>query len=591
MGVEHEILDDARIAVAAGHAQDSPNRAGLDELDTVGRELALLIAVCETAMTPRVGRVVDDRGARTAGRQEARHVHAVLAEHERGDSTGLRGDLEPEPVVLEAGRRGSEVSPGGPARIAGHPVRPIAEGRHVRLERDPRPPRLDRRVGLDLLDGDRIPALVEQPVGRPKPAIFELDRRPHRPRVGIEDDHRDDSRGDRQVDEPTDRLDGHVVCPSGDRRGFTELVAGIDVGGLDGRSAERVVELVEQDLLPGPNELGSRIAQRRHRARDDRPRLGGRERALRPAHPALHARMRGVTADGVVLEIAVHDGDRSVRFEHRVEESARRAVDEAWHRAGPVELADAVEIRTGRAAAMVSDAVERHHLGPPDGELGDRLVEVVAEVLVRGAVLVRQTEGEDSRATRRFPPEHRCRKPELVRTGSHEDIAVHAAPAQDLGKHRVVPERIDVVADRRNPAELLEEVALGDQRLADKGFAARDVAIGLDPPAADELPAALGDAFPDLLEHPGIDLLDPFVVRRRVAGEDELRVLVHPVQGGPEGRADLLVALLPLPQPDRIDVRVADQVEGSGGDRVGFVGHPAAQGMPLASGDDRPAPD
>src|SRR5204862_5457516 len=147
-----------------------------------------------------------------------------------------------------------------------------------------------------------------------------------------------DARADRQVDEPADRLDGHVVCPSGDRRGFTELVAGIDVRGLDGRSAERVVELVEQDLLPGPNELRSRIAEGRYRARDDRPRLGGRERALRPPHPALHARMGGVTADRVVLEIAVDDGDRSVRFEHRVEESARRAVDEAWHRADPVAL-------------------------------------------------------------------------------------------------------------------------------------------------------------------------------------------------------------------------------------------------------------
>ena len=44
-------------------------------------------------------------------------------------------------------------------------------------------------------------------------------------------------------------------------------------------------------------------------------------------------------------------------------------------------------------------------------------------------------------------------------------------------------------------------------------------------------------------------------------GEDEVRVLVHAVERGPERGPRLLVALLPLPQPHRVDVRVADHVQ------------------------------
>src|SRR5205823_1490764 len=100
---------------------------------------------------------------------------------------------------------------------------------------------------------------------------------------------------------------------------------------------------------------------------------------------------------------------------------------------------------------------------------------------------------------------------------------------------------------RRCDAELLPEIPLPVERLPDERLAGGDVAVRLDPPAADHLEAALGDPFADLLEERGIALLDPLEEERRVAREDEVGILGEAVDGGLERRAHLLVALGPLP--------------------------------------------
>src|SRR3569833_447121 len=69
--------------------------------------------------------------------------------------------------------------------------------------------------------------------------------------------------------------------------------------------------------------------------------------------------------------------------------------------------------------------------------------------------------------------------------------------------------------------------------------------------------------MPDLRRRGGVVLLDPGEVGDRGTGEDEVRVLLDAVQGGAERRTCLLVALLPRPQPHRVDVRVPDHVQGT----------------------------
>src|SRR3546814_16911635 len=85
--------------------------------------------------------------------------------------------------------------------------------------------------------------------------------------------------------------------------------------------------------------------------------------------------------------------------------------------------------------------------------------------------------------------------------------------------------------------------------------------VGLDPPAAGVDPPALGDPLANPCEQDRVGLLDPGEQHDLVAGEDEVVVLVHPLDRGPERRARLLVALLPRPEPARVEVGVADHVQ------------------------------
>src|SRR5690606_10974877 len=61
--------------------------------------------------------------------------------------------------------------------------------------------------------------------------------------------------------------------------------------------------------------------------------------------------------------------------------------------------------------------------------------------------------------------------------------------------------------------------------------------------------------------------LDPPVVGRARAGEDEARELDHAIQRRTERRLDLRIAFLPWPQPHRVDVGVADHADAN------VVGH------------------
>src|SRR5437588_1698512 len=99
-----------------------------------------------------------------------------------------------------------------------------------------------------------------------------------------------------------------------------------------------------------------------------------------------------------------------------------------------------------------------------------------------------------------------------MRSRAHEDIGGEPALRQQLGQRAGVAETVGVEADFRGRSEARLKVALAKQRLADESLAARQVAIGLYPPAADGLPAAFRNAGLDLLEHLRLIGLDPLVV-------------------------------------------------------------------------------
>ena len=108
----------------------------------------------------------------------------------------------------------------------------------------------------------------------------------------------------------------------------------------------------------------------------------------------------------------------------------------------------------------------------------------------------------------------------------------------------------------------LLEVALADEELADEGFAVGEVEVGLDPHAADDLPAALFDALADLVVHLGIFFGDPCGVLRGGLGVGVVGVLVHELERGGEGALDDVDGFGARPEPGGVDVGVAGEVDG-----------------------------
>ncbi len=75
-----------------------------------------------------------------------------------------------------------------------------------------------------------------------------------------------------------------------------------------------------------------------------------------------------------------------------------------------------------------------------------------------------------------------------------------------------MPERVDVVAGFAQSAELFKVIALADQAMARKGLPGGQVAVGLNPPAADRDPASFPYARADFLEQRRLVLLHPLIV-------------------------------------------------------------------------------
>src|SRR5581483_7907966 len=393
-----------------------------------------------------------------------------------------------------------------------------------------------------------------------QPVELQLDVGPQPPRVRVEDEQRERPLCERDVDLARDRLHRAVEREGRDGGRVPDLVARVVVGGLDRRARERVVKLVEEQQLPRLPELAPWVRLQVEEVGDDTPLLGALQHVLRTPVPSLDPGMRRVAAGCVVLQVA--SPLRQVALLDRVEEAAQRAQLEPPAVLARVERFDRAQVRARRAAAVVSDAVEDGELVEVRRQRGERALDVVAEVLARRAVLVRDAVGGDGRAVRRLPPEERSRHGRvLLRLRPQEDIRVHALAAQDLRQRRVVAERVEVRAGRRGDAEAVEQVALAVEALPDERLTGRDVAVRLDPPAADDLPAAAGDVLANTGEELGVALLDPLQEEHGGVREDEVRVLVEPVERGRERRAHLLVALRPLPEPHRVDVRVPDHVE------------------------------
>ena len=123
-----------------------------------------------------------------------------------------------------------------------------------------------------------------------------------------------------------------------------------------------------------------------------------------------------------------------------------------------------------------------------------------------------------------------------------------------------MPKGVHVVADLHIDAEFLLEVTFSVEALAHETFGGGQVAVGLFDPASHNFPAAFRDIVFDALVEAWIGLLHPSVDLRGSTGEAKVRLTIQEIDRGLQGGHRLRAAILPRPEPDGIEVSLADQV-------------------------------
>ena len=313
-----------------------------------------------------------------------------------------------------------------------------------------------------------------------------------------------------------------------------------------------------RSVLPSTSRPTHDVRQRSHP-------LGHEQAAFGLAVRPLERAVGRVAAGRVEVELL---GDRRpavCRRAHRVEVGLRRAEADCDVVARRLEGVQRLDLGDGRPAAVVADAEEAHRVGKPGRLLFQRAVNVGRQVEGARAVAARDAEGHHPAAVGRLPPERLRHARHLVRAGPHEDIRVAAALAEDLRQRLGVAEAVHAIGHGRLDPQHVAHVRLAEQEVADERLPLRQVHVGLDDHAVDDVPAPLADARHDLGKERGILPLDPVVDLRLAAHEVEVGVLPQPVGGRAAGGERLRAALGPAPKPGRVQVRLADHVDGGFG--------------------------
>ncbi len=352
--------------------------------------------------------------------------------------------------------------------------------------------------------------------------------------------------------------------------GRVEVPAGLVHGLPDTAARQHVVKLVEEQPLPAPAQSFVLRGRPGENGGKYVVLLRRNQPVFRHAVKPLHAAVGGIAADGVALQVSSHCLQLSFFLPELLEIPVRRGKHHIRVLcAKPLQLQHAVP---GRAAAVVAHAVKAHkgrvQLLQPLADLqhlGLLIVHArVFRVLLRPEVVVsiaeHQPQGGDFAAVGRFPDKQRGQLGVFLGAGPLKDVALYARPGKQLGQHAVVAKGIHVVAHLGNDPELFQEIPLRIQQVPGKSFSRGHVAVRLDPHAPRDGPAPLLYPGADLFKQGGLVFFHPLIIGRAGRGKNVVVRFFHSVQSRLKGGLDLRVALRPLPQPDRVDVGVAQQM-------------------------------
>ena len=328
----------------------------------------------------------------------------------------------------------------------------------------------------------------------------------------------------------------------------------------DRAAGQDVVELLQQHQVPKPLDFRRRVFGAAAHRGGGGPELGFAEQVLAAPIALFGVRLRGVGAS-VQLQIHLAQPHRWGRVVGLglLEETLRTGHPD---RRGSLKVCGAPgcgDHFPGWSAAAVAPA-ERHQ-----GNVAAPLLPVIAlrvrqlAAVQLGVVGVHRREvGEQPGTVDAFPEEGVVRHHVLLIPGNLlGQEPVDPGRRHDLRQGPGVTEGIRQPGLFRVHAELVPEEALAFQELPRHGLGTGHIGVRFNPHAAHRDELARSDLFLDPAEQLRIEILDPFQLLRRGAGEHEVRVFVHQGDHVGKGARALADGFTDRPEPGGIDVRVA----------------------------------
>ena len=343
--------------------------------------------------------------------------------------------------------------------------------------------------------------------------------------------------------------------------GAAEIVVHLGIGRLQRAPGQHVMEGREQHLFPGPFQLSGGVDRNQFRITRGQ-RFGPGQQILAAMQLALDPIHRAVAADGVMLQLApdhrqLHPGGADLF------EIGQRVAEAQFHLGAIAQIpTQKFDLAAGRTAAVVADSQEAHHPAQPGVGGRQRQIERAAQRLLRAVGVVSGHQPEDGHlvAGGRLPAKGVAGELLFVGAGTLHDVVLDSGLAVEVRQRGGVAEAVDVVPDPDLHPELLPEIARPECVVMTEGGGARQIAVGLDVPVADHLPAPGLDVTADPLEERRIERLHDFVEPDFAAGQHQLGVILQQPTGGAGGTQHLVDPLLPVPQPDRIEMGVQNQM-------------------------------
>ena len=227
-------------------------------------------------------------------------------------------------------------------------------------------------------------------------------------------------------------------------------------------------------------------------------------------------------------------------------------------------FADLEQVAPRWSTAVITQAVETGEIFELAACGGfQRVIQALGHVVSLAPIPTgRNPVTEDACAAITHPPERWFRQRDDVGLGAVECKKIDAARCEDFWQTRRVTKGIGLPSGGDRLAEARFEIALTVSILAHECLGTGEVGVGLDVCAAHDIPAPGFDHLFDAGKARGVVFLDMLIDRRLAADEGHFGKLVHQVEHGADGGEAFVEAFAPVPEPDRIKVGVADEVDG-----------------------------